>query len=189
MRDRLLTRGVDIPVFCYMCTREVESSWHVFLTCHCARKCLTEVNLQHLVDNFIPNADSFTDWVSLMLNGWYDVEACKVLEGEAIGILKALSWIYELGFKNVLFEFDSRGVVDAINSNVEDMSEFGTIIGYRRNLLQIEYGFSLHFIKRQANGCAHSFARHSYFYTSPHVWTSFPSFMDARLLNSCTVCA
>ncbi|XVF41286.1 hypothetical protein PTKIN_Ptkin01aG0268300 [Pterospermum kingtungense] len=258
LRDRLFTRGVDVPLSCSMCTGEVESSWHVFLTCNCAKECWAEANLQHMVDSFVPNADSFAEWVSRMLNGCSDEEAGKVVailwgiwrnrndlvwrgaarlaqiivfsaihflcdwlqyreqsflldssnsgidhlaktlwypglfqirEGEAIGILEALSWVYDLGFQNVLFESDSKVVVDAINSKGEDMSEFGTIIGHCRNLLQRERGFSLHFIKRLANGCAHSFARHSHLYASPHIWSSFPSFLDASLLNFCTVCA
>ncbi|XVF84840.1 hypothetical protein PTKIN_Ptkin17bG0071900 [Pterospermum kingtungense] len=52
----------------------------------------------------------------------------SVGDGEVIGILEALSWVYAMGFKDVLFEFDAKGVVVAVKSGAQDVSEFGSLI-------------------------------------------------------------
>ena len=44
-----------------------------------------------------------------------------------IGLLEALSWIKELGYLNVLFESDAKGVVNALRGGKFDNSEFGVI--------------------------------------------------------------
>ena len=52
-----------------------------------------------------------------------------------MGLAEALSWIGQLGMQIVIFEVDSKGVVDAINSYVLDISEFGSIIKDCKNIV------------------------------------------------------
>lgn len=60
----------------------------------------------------------------------------QVQEGKAKALLHAINWVTELGFANVVFELDDDIVVDAFNNpNVDDVSEFGSIICYCRKLV------------------------------------------------------
>lgn len=58
----------------------------------------------------------------------------SVREGEAEGLLAAIHWMQELGYYNVIFELDSKVVVDSmVNLSLEN-SEFGAIIMQCRDL-------------------------------------------------------
>ncbi|XVF49851.1 hypothetical protein PTKIN_Ptkin04bG0049500 [Pterospermum kingtungense] len=105
-----------------------------------------------------------------------------------MGILKALSWVHGRDYRRVMFEFDAKGVVEAIGANKVDSSEFGVIVGECRRFLQMEAGFSLHFVKSRANGMAHVFVMQSQFYASSVKWLSLPAFVDLSLLNVCNSC-
>ncbi|CAK8573968.1 unnamed protein product [Lathyrus sativus] len=60
----------------------------------------------------------------------------QVQEEKAKALKHAINWITELGFVNVVFELDDEIVVDAFNNpKVDDMSEFGLLIGDCRNLV------------------------------------------------------
>lgn len=50
-------------------------------------------------------------------------------EGEAIGLLEALSWIKHLNIAKVVVEIDAKLVVYVVNGGVRDVSIFGNIIG------------------------------------------------------------
>ncbi|XP_073022726.1 uncharacterized protein [Primulina eburnea] len=65
----------------------------------------------------------------------------SVKEGEAMGLLEALSWVRRLGLKKVYFEMDAKVVVESIRySDV-------------------------------ANECAHALAKASCSYASPMEWS------------------
>lgn len=65
--------------------------------------------LQDEDGNFIK---SFTIWFNPIL---------IVREGEAMGLLYALCWDKDLGIQNVIFDLDSKTVVDAIKNPREDI--------------------------------------------------------------------
>lgn len=52
----------------------------------------------------------------------------KVDECEALGLLLAIRWLKELNINNVIFELDSKKVVDSYHSNRRDQSDIGAII-------------------------------------------------------------
>lgn len=54
-------------------------------------------------------------------------ENLTVQEGEAMGLLTAIQWAIDLDLENASFELDCKLVVDHIETNKEDISEFGTI--------------------------------------------------------------
>ncbi|XP_073313582.1 uncharacterized protein [Primulina huaijiensis] len=106
---------------------------------------------------------------------------CCVREGEAIGLLEALSWIRNSNYPKVLFEVDALTVYNAMTESVADITEFGGIMGRCRDIVATNSGFSVHFTRRQANEIAHVLAKHSRFYTSPCVWSETPMCIGALM--------
>lgn len=109
----------------------------------------------------------------------------SVKEGEAMGLREALSWVQSLGLKKVCFEMDAKVVVDAIKSSGADVSEFGSIVQHCKDLIRYEHEFSISFIRRQANECAHALAKVSRSYASPMVWSEPPDCITSFLSYSC----
>jgi hypothetical protein len=63
------------------------------------------------------------------------------------------------GLSQVVFETDSKSVVDAVQHFRGGSSEFSSIIGHNNNVLLLNPNFMVKFIKRQANMVAHTLAR------------------------------
>ncbi|XP_030497977.2 uncharacterized protein LOC115713630 [Cannabis sativa] len=78
---------------------------------------------------------------------------------EAIGVKEALSWIKEKGWQRIILEADSLVVVQALESNVEMQSVFGSVIVDCINLLNSLVNVYVRFVKRSANNTAHCLAR------------------------------
>ncbi|XP_075499452.1 uncharacterized protein LOC142537854 [Primulina tabacum] len=93
----------------------------------------------------------------------------NVNEGEAMGLLEALSWVRRLGLKKVYFEMDAKVVVEAIKSSGIDIFEFGSIVQSCKDIIRCKHEFSISFIRRQANECDHTLAKASCSYASPIV--------------------
>jgi len=70
----------------------------------------------------------------LAKTNWF-APLCDVDVGEAIGLHTILQWESDLQFNNVDFAHDCKRVVDHVNSDVDDNSEFGCIIAACRRLL------------------------------------------------------
>ncbi|KAH6837267.1 Di-glucose binding protein with Kinesin motor domain-containing protein [Perilla frutescens var. hirtella] len=81
----------------------------------------------------------------------------QVEEGEAIGLLEALSWIKSLNMSQVIFENDSKVVHDVVRSSGGDLSEFGSLIDFCRALLNGMPSCSLSLVRRSVNVLAHRF--------------------------------
>ncbi|XP_045797933.1 uncharacterized protein LOC123892151 [Trifolium pratense] len=60
---------------------------------------------------------------------------CSIIEGEAKALLEALQQIEQRGITHVIFETDSKSVVDAVNSFIGGNSEFGALICNIRNIV------------------------------------------------------
>jgi hypothetical protein len=85
---------------------------------------------------------------------------CDVRIGEALSLLSALKWIYELNLGPVDFELDSKLVGDIFNSNNHDISEFGEIIAQCRRFFSLFYNnSSVEFIRRQTNEVAYRLSK------------------------------
>jgi len=59
-----------------------------------------------------------TDWFAPL---------CDVDVGEAVGLHTALQWVSGLQFDNVDYALDSKRVVDHVNTDEDDNSEFGCV--------------------------------------------------------------
>jgi ribonuclease HI len=80
------------------------------------------------------------EWISPILN--IDI-------GEAIGLLKALNWIYELQLTNVDFELDSQIVVTRFHGKKEDVSELGDVINDCKRIYNSHFtNLRVEFIRR-----------------------------------------
>ncbi|XP_075492415.1 uncharacterized protein LOC142530463 [Primulina tabacum] len=259
-RINMQNRGIQVASLCVVCNKELDTSWHTFITCPFARECWTNAKLRQAVDFNADTTEGFTQWVfkiiqdlsgaelskfvtilwaiwkqknSLLwnnhidtlsrvvvramrfLNDWISLaksnkgsqeagprnQTCRwtppligavkcnidaaffediksagismvvrdeegrllmartnlikvlrcVKEGEAIGLLEALSWIRNSDYSNVLFEVDAMTVYHAMKETTVDRTEFGGIMGICRDIVATNPGFSVHFTRRQAN--------------------------------------
>jgi ribonuclease HI len=81
---------------------------------------------------------------------WFDGNY-SIIEGEAITLLEAMKAMEERHITNVIFETDSKSVVDAIQHFHGGNSEFSSLVFHINNLLVFGQNFMVKFIKRQAN--------------------------------------
>jgi ribonuclease HI len=81
------------------------------------------------------------------------------VEGEFIALLEALKAMNQRGYSHVIFETDSKNVVDAIHHFRGGCSEFSIIVSNINNILSCNQNFMVKFVKRQANMVAHTLAR------------------------------
>jgi ribonuclease HI len=89
---------------------------------------------------------------------WLD-GSCSIVEGESIALLEALKVMVQRGYSHVIFETDSKSVVDAIHHFRSGHSEFSFIVSNINNILSCNQNFMVKFVKRQANMVAHTLAR------------------------------
>ena len=88
--------------------------------------------------------------------------SCSVKEAKALVLREALLWALSLKLVDVEFETDFLLVVNSLSSHSLDCSEYGFII-LDCVCLRGNGNYSIRFIKRQANKCAHVLARHACF--------------------------
>jgi ribonuclease HI len=85
---------------------------------------------------------------------------CSVTEGESIALLQAMKEMEQRVITQVIFETDSKCVVDSIHAlSVGRISEFSSLIHSINNVLMINSNFMVKFVKRQTNMVAHLLAR------------------------------
>ncbi|PNX94194.1 cytochrome p450 [Trifolium pratense] len=84
---------------------------------------------------------------------------CSIMEGEATALLVAMKEMEHMGITHVIFETDSKSVVDATHTLRVGASEFSSLICNIQNVLLLNSYFMVKFIKRQANMVAHTLAR------------------------------
>jgi ribonuclease HI len=116
-----------------------------------------------------------TEWHSPIL----DVDT-----GEALGLLSAMKWMRDLHLNNVVFELDSKRVVDSFKHNRRDESVFGDIIKDCKNVFHSYFTNSrVEFIRRQANEVAHCLAKAAPCLASFHVFTDIPTCIQNLIIN------
>ncbi|XP_073136897.1 uncharacterized protein [Henckelia pumila] len=124
-------------------------------------KLRTRVKLIGIVTECANLAESFVEWMFMMMSKLNEVDMGIqiVKEAEAISLLEALSWIRQLDLNMVHLEMDAKTVVDAVNKENPNISEFGSIVEQCRLLLNGQSGFSLKWVSRHSNIVAHSLAK------------------------------
>jgi ribonuclease HI len=104
---------------------------------------------------------------------WYQGKY-SIIEGEAMALLEAMKTMEQNGFSHVIYETDSKNVVDAIHNLRMGISEFSSIICNIRNVLALNPNFVVKFVKRQANMVAHTLARAAIVWASRYVVDILP---------------
>ncbi|XP_073271498.1 uncharacterized protein [Primulina huaijiensis] len=82
----------------------------------------------------------------------------EVKEAGVLALLDAIYWTTSLELQDVIFETDSKTVVNAITLENVDYTEFGSITSCCQ-ILDAHPSFKIQHVRRQANMMAHSFAR------------------------------
>ncbi|GAU47116.1 hypothetical protein TSUD_98930 [Trifolium subterraneum] len=72
----------------------------------------------------------------------------SIIEGEAIALMEAMKEVKSRGFANVIFETNSKNVVDATHCLHTGVSEFSSLICEIKNILSLSTNFEVKFIKR-----------------------------------------
>jgi ribonuclease HI len=72
---------------------------------------------------------------------------CSTIEGEAMALLDAMKKVERIGLRNVIFETNSKSVVDVIHRRVNGISEFSSLIVMIKNVLSLFSNFLVKFIK------------------------------------------
>jgi ribonuclease HI len=89
---------------------------------------------------------------------WID-GSCSIVEGESIVLLEALKVMTQRGYSHVIFETDSKNVMDAIHHFRGRCSEFSAFVNNINNTLSCNQNFTIKFVKRQTNMVAHTLVR------------------------------
>jgi ribonuclease HI len=107
----------------------------------------------------------------------------SVLEGEAMALVEAMEEMIHRGLSYVIFESDSKLVVDAISSNHSGVSEFSLLISHIQSLLSINNYFEVKYVSRQANKVAHYLARAAFSMSRRRIFESVPRCIETYLIN------
>jgi ribonuclease HI len=107
----------------------------------------------------------------------------SVLEGEALAIIEAMEEVIHRGLPFVIFESDSKLVVDAISSRQEGISESSILISHIQALLRLHNYFEVKYVRRQANKIAHYLARAAVSMSRRCVFDSVPRCIETYLNN------
>jgi ribonuclease HI len=108
---------------------------------------------------------------------------CSVTEGESIALLQAMKEMEYRGITQVIFETDSKCVVDATHALRVGTLEFSSLIHNINNVLMISSNFVVKFVKWQANMVAHSLARTTVLWSNRNIIELLPHCI-ATLLNN-----
>lgn len=72
------TRRIIFPQVCVVCNEDLESTWHIFVSCSYAKQCWVEANVTCIVDQNANDADGFTDWLFKVLQTGNKMELGKL---------------------------------------------------------------------------------------------------------------
>lgn len=107
----------------------------------------------------------------------------NTLEGEASYLLHAMHWTISLGPVNVIFELDSKTVVDHLLSPKVDICELGAILKECSTVLSSFPHFRVEFVRKKANNVADSLAKMSLSYPCPHDLHHVPTYIASLIHN------
>jgi ribonuclease HI len=97
--------------------------------------------------------------------------------------MEAMKEVKRRGFTNVIFETDSKSVVDATHFLHTGVSKFSSLICMIKNMLSLSTNLEVRFIKRQTNIVAHKLTRATISWSSRKVFETIPTCIEPLLLN------
>jgi len=86
-------------------------------------------------------------------------------------------------FHHVMFETDSKILVDLLKSTNPPINEIGDLVSECKTLLLSNPDYVVSFVRKQANKVAHSIARATLSHPSPHVFREAPTTLYSLILN------
>jgi ribonuclease HI len=107
----------------------------------------------------------------------------SIVEGEAYALLEAMRAMEQHAVTRVIFETDSKSVVDAIHNLHGGTSEFSYLICNIKHILLSKPNFVVKFIKRQANMVAHTLAKAASSWSRCCTFETLPLCITAILNN------
>lgn len=84
---------------------------------------------------------------------------------------------------NVIFETDSRSLVNTLYSTTTPLNNFGDLVIQCKNILLSNHDFVVSFVRRQVNKVAHSIARAALSHPRPFVFHVVPTTMHSLITN------
>jgi ribonuclease HI len=107
----------------------------------------------------------------------------NVVESEAKALLEAMQEAIKRGWTNMIFESDSKIVVEAIQVKATGISDMNSIITSIKMLLHCNSNFEVKFVRRQANIAAHTLARVASSWTRRNFFDYIPRCIELVILN------
>jgi hypothetical protein len=107
----------------------------------------------------------------------------SIIEGEAIALMVTMKEVKRRGFANVIFETDSKSVVDVTHCLHTGVSEFSSLICKIKNMLSLSTNLEVKFIKQQVNMVAHKLARAAISWSSRNVLETMPTGIEPLVLK------
>ncbi|KAK8985052.1 hypothetical protein V6N11_082669 [Hibiscus sabdariffa] len=98
---------------------------------------------------------------------WYVVDAFMA---EAFACLQAVIFANELGFRRVVFEWDSLTVIRRVSASTPDNSVISTVIHDIREAVKELESVAFNFVHREVNSAAHALAREGRGHMHPRYW-------------------
>ncbi|CAJ2662609.1 unnamed protein product [Trifolium pratense] len=108
---------------------------------------------------------------------------CSIVEGESLALLEAMKAMEHRRLTHVIFETDSKSVIDAIHNLHVGSSEFSATICNIKHIMLLNQNFVVKFVKRQANMVAHTLARAAISWASCNIFDMLPHCITTLLLN------
>ncbi|XVE54414.1 hypothetical protein DITRI_Ditri03aG0079200 [Diplodiscus trichospermus] len=78
-RENLQRRGIDVPITCVLCGRDIENNWHLMISCPFTQSCWQEAGLSQLINSCAERSDSFFEWIFQVLSATDEAEVNRVL--------------------------------------------------------------------------------------------------------------
>ena len=105
----------------------------------------------------------------------YNYSSTTVLEAEAIGLLESMKLAISKAFHHVIFETDSKILVDLLKSTTPSINEIGDLVSECKTMLLNNSDYVVSFVRGQANRVAHNIDRATLSHPSPHVFSDVPT--------------
>ena len=104
---------------------------------------------------------------------------------ETIGLLEGMKMAISNGTHNVIFETDSRSLVNALYSTTTTtpLNEFEDLVIQCKNILLSYHDFAVSFVRRKVNKVAHSIAKATSSHPRPFVFHVVPTTMYSLIMS------
>jgi hypothetical protein len=103
----------------------------------------------------------------------------SIIEGEAISLFEAMKAMEQRRISHVIFEMDSKSVVDTIQYLCGGNYRFSLLVYHINNLLFVSPNFVIKFIMRQTNIVVHTLARTTFFWSIRCTFETLPIYISS----------